>query len=290
MSTKTTFKRIALVAVAALGLGVISSVAPATAVERTPSIISVASNGALRSGVAGSITATFTLPAGYAVTDSIIVGARVTTAPATSFATSKSAVPGTAAISSTSPSATQFQWAKASSGSGSYGTMSAETRSTGSDGGNPSIASGAQNWTAAAEYLGGTGDSTATQSLTLNFTPDASGSYTIMFFVGSGADGYNTAAGIRAKSTALIAQNLVTSTATFTTGSTPTAATITALQGTTITGSTGGALYKLTLTDSAGNPASLGTGESITLASTTSTVSFLGTGLIGDNSHQSQQL
>jgi len=39
MSTKTTFKRIALVAVAALGLGVVSSVAPATAQERTPSII-----------------------------------------------------------------------------------------------------------------------------------------------------------------------------------------------------------------------------------------------------------
>ena len=56
MSTKTTIKRVALVAVAALGLGVVSSVAPATAIERTPSIISVASDGALRAGVAGSIT------------------------------------------------------------------------------------------------------------------------------------------------------------------------------------------------------------------------------------------
>ena len=121
MSTKTTIKRIALVAVAALGLGVVSSVAPATAVERTPSIISVTSDGALRAGVAGSITATFTLPAGYAIGDSIIVGARVTSAPATSFATSKGAVPGTAAISSSTPSATAFGWAKASSGSGSYG-------------------------------------------------------------------------------------------------------------------------------------------------------------------------
>ena len=39
MSTKTTIKRIALVAVAGLGLGVISSVAPAPAVETTPSIL-----------------------------------------------------------------------------------------------------------------------------------------------------------------------------------------------------------------------------------------------------------
>jgi hypothetical protein len=104
-----------------LGLGVVSSVAPATAVERTPSIISVTSDGALRAGVAGSITATFTLPAGYAIGDSIIVGARVTSAPATSFATSKAAEPIRAAISSTVPSATAFGWAKASTGSGSYG-------------------------------------------------------------------------------------------------------------------------------------------------------------------------
>ena len=33
MSTKTTFKRIALVAVAALGFGVLTSVAPASAAE-----------------------------------------------------------------------------------------------------------------------------------------------------------------------------------------------------------------------------------------------------------------
>jgi len=291
MSTKTTFKRIALVAVAALGLGVVSSVAPATAVERAPSIISVVSDGALRSGVTGSITATFTLPAGYIVTDSIIVGARVTTAPATSFATSKSAVPGTAAISSSTPSSTTFQWGKAASGSGKYGTMSNETRSTGSDGLDPAVQSGAQNWTAAAEYVSASGDSTATQSLSLTFKPDASGSYTIMFYVGTGGALFNTAAKIRALSTADIAANLVTTTATFSTGSTPTTATITALQGTTLTGSTGSALYKLALTDSAGAPASLGTGESITLSSTTSTVSFLNaanssaitTALIGSN-------
>jgi len=275
MSTKTTFKRIALVAVAALGLGVVSSVAPATAIERTPSIISVTSDGALRAGVAGSITATFTLPAGYTIGDSIIVGARVTSAPATSFATSKAAVPGTAAISSSTPSATAFQWVKASSGSGSYGTISNQVRSTGQDGLNPATASGAQNWTAAADYASLASDSTATQSLSLSFTPDASGSYTILFYVGRTNGAYDTASELLALSNAAIAQNLITSAATFTTGSTPTTATITALQGTTITGSTGAALYKLALTDASGAAASLGTGETITLASTTSTVSFL---------------
>jgi len=289
MSTKTTIKRIALVAVAALGLGVVSSVAPATAVERTPSIISVTSDGALRAGVAGSITATFTLPAGYAIGDSIIVGARVTSAPATSFATSKAAEPIRAAISSSTPSATAFGWAKASTGSGSYGggtttAGSAIVLSQSPAGDNlPGVQSGSQNWTTATQYVSATGDSTATQSLTLNFTPDATGSYTIVFFVGTGAAAYNTSTLIAGLSTANIAANLTTTSATFTTGSTPTAATITAVQGTTITGATGGAMYKLTLTDAAGLPASLGTGESITLASTTSTVSFLGTGLKADN-------
>jgi len=121
MSTKTTIKRVALVAVAALGLGVISSVAPATAVERTPSIISVTSGGALRAGVTGSLNVAFTLPAGYAVGDSIIVGARVTAAPATSFATAKAAVPGTASISSAAATSSNFIWNAGSSGSGAAG-------------------------------------------------------------------------------------------------------------------------------------------------------------------------
>jgi len=275
MSTKTTFKRVALVAVAALGFGTLSSVAPATAVERTPSIISVVSDGALRAGVAGSLTATFTLPSGYAIGDSIIVGARVTSAPAASFATSKAAVPGTAAISSSASTLTGFGWAKASSGSGSYGSTSVSGVLQSSAGDNlPGVEPGVHNWTTSTAYVSATGDSTATQSLTLNFTPDAAGSYTIMFFVGSGAAAYNTAAKIQALSTANIAANLSVTSLTVSTGSTPTKATITSVSGTTITGSTGGSLFKLALTDDAGAAASLGSGETITLSSTTSTVSF----------------
>ena len=283
MSTKTTFKRVALVAVAALGLGVVSSVAPATAVERTPSIISVTSSGALRAGVTGSLSVQFTLPAGYAIGDSIIVGARVTSAPATSFATSKAAEPIRAAISATAPSATAFGWAKASTGSGSFGGGSNTSpagsaltlvQSTGGDN-LPGVQSGSQNWTTATQYVSATGDSTATQSLTLNFTPDATGSYTILFFVGTGAAAYNTSTLIAGLSTANIGANLTSTTFTATTGGTPSTATITAVTGgSTITGTTGGALYKLTLADSTGATASLGSGEAITLASTTSTVSF----------------
>jgi len=278
MSTKTTFKRVALVAVAALGLGVISSVAPATAIERTPVSISVASNGALRAGVSGgTLAVTFNLPAGYALGDSIIVGARVTSAPATSFATSKSAVPGTAAISSSTPTTAQFNWSKPASGSGSFGTLNAtDVRSSAGDGLNPAQNSGAQNWTVAREYLSITSsaDSTATQTLLLNFTPDVSGSYTILFYVGSTAAAYDTQADLGALATSTIGANLTTTTFTATTSGTPATAEITSVSGSTITGATGGALYKLTLKDSTGATAALGTGEAITLASTTSTVSF----------------
>jgi hypothetical protein len=243
MSTKTTFKRVALVVVAALGFGVLTSVSPATAVERQPSIITATSDGALRAGVAGSITVAFTLPAGYAIGDSIIVGARVTSAPATSFATSKGAVPGTPAISSSTPSAAAFGFVQASSGSGSFATGTDLTNVSNSTGGDnlPAIASGTQNWTTVGDYVSATGDSTATQSLTLNFTPDASGSYTVLFYVGNGTAAADTAAEIRALSTATIASTLITTTATFSTGSTPTAAAITAVSGSTITGATGGA-------------------------------------------------
>jgi hypothetical protein len=65
MSTKTTFKRIALVAAAALGLGVLTSVAPATAVPvtaaATPCYVSVAPFAT--PAAAGSDTATATISA-----------------------------------------------------------------------------------------------------------------------------------------------------------------------------------------------------------------------------------
>ena len=57
MSTKTTFKRIALVAVAALGLGVVSSVAPANAGTVYTSSIAVSTNVAPVAGANGTVVA-----------------------------------------------------------------------------------------------------------------------------------------------------------------------------------------------------------------------------------------
>jgi len=58
MSTKTTFKRIALVAVAALGLGVLTSVAPASAVPQADTLTSSATTASALPGSDAKITVT----------------------------------------------------------------------------------------------------------------------------------------------------------------------------------------------------------------------------------------
>jgi hypothetical protein len=82
MSTKTTFKRVALVAVAALGLGVLTSVAPASAATADVTAITAGASAPARVGV---LSGTTTLTVSHrAVSDSYTVTAQITSAPATS--------------------------------------------------------------------------------------------------------------------------------------------------------------------------------------------------------------
>jgi hypothetical protein len=80
MSTKTTFKRIALVAVAALGFGMLS-VVPSTATARTAASIVVGDLPAARSGVASYVPVKVYLPSGTAASDTITINAEITSAP-----------------------------------------------------------------------------------------------------------------------------------------------------------------------------------------------------------------
>jgi len=87
MSTKTTFKRVALVAVAALGLGVLS-IAPSSAVVNADSLVvssATAAQTTAETSTATSATATLTFLAG-AVSDSMSVTASLTSGPSTSTA------------------------------------------------------------------------------------------------------------------------------------------------------------------------------------------------------------
>jgi hypothetical protein len=80
MSTKTTFKRVALVAVAALGFGMLS-VVPSTATARTAASIVVGDLPAARSGVASYVPVKVYLPSGTVANDTITINAEITSAP-----------------------------------------------------------------------------------------------------------------------------------------------------------------------------------------------------------------
>jgi len=111
MSTKTTFKRIALVAVAALGLGVLSSVAPANARTAGSSItLGTPSANAAVVGVEVSITTPITLTT-LTAADTFVVSAVLQAKPTadtttvtdsiTAVATSKSNIGSTSATAQT---------------------------------------------------------------------------------------------------------------------------------------------------------------------------------------------
>jgi len=152
MSTKTTFKRVALVAVAALGFGVLTSVAPASAAVSANANITIGSitvaNASSRVGVQWSATATVSDTVGAATT-TINVKSMITSAPATS----------TAALA-TSIAAT--------TGSPTFGGASLAHVIT--------------------KVALTTEASVATVTYTL--TPDLAGSYTVMTWADQDADGY----------------------------------------------------------------------------------------------------
>jgi hypothetical protein len=129
MSTKTTFKRIALVAVAALGLGVLS-VAPSSAVVISDSIALSASTTTITTGSTASVTLT---TAGYfgATSDSITSIAALKTYPTGATSTEIGAAITTIAFSAID---TTTAYTGGSAG-GSHQTASAATVVVGVDGG-----------------------------------------------------------------------------------------------------------------------------------------------------------
>jgi hypothetical protein len=156
MSTKTTFKRIALVAVAALGFGVLTSVAPASAADRTATGFTVGTSSPARVGVYSTTPITVSHAAGTAGTaDTITVGARILSAPV-----------GSKVITDTNTSALGLTFAQPTGG-----LAVANTYATGGASGiitQPNT------------------DTAKTSSATnLRFAADVAGTYTIFVFAGS---------------------------------------------------------------------------------------------------------
>jgi PKD repeat protein len=87
MSTKTTFKRIALVAVAALGLGVLTSVAPASAAVQSDALTLSATTGTAAIGETATATMSLTFLDTDSGTDTMTATVAVLSSPATSVVT-----------------------------------------------------------------------------------------------------------------------------------------------------------------------------------------------------------
>ena len=240
MSTKTTFKRVALVAVAALGLGVLTSVAPASAADgRTATSISVGTIPAARVGQAVIVPVTIYLPATAVNTDTITISAQLTNAPLSGGVANAASI-GRPAATNTNDTG---QIIKLVTTAGAALTQAAVNGRVDADqiidGGDSSHNGFAASYsdefvitTAAAElgYI----------RVGVQLTPDVAGSYTVM--VATNATGNN---GFVAGSP--------TANFTVTTGSTPTAITITNVKGSSIlAGSPNGALVRLTLNGALG--------------------------------------
>jgi len=234
MSTKTTFKRIALVAVAALGFGVLTSVSPASAVGTNDNItaISAGTSAPARVGVSsGGTTITITHPEtatpGYIDT----VTAQITSAPATSAnavltfaaATSKPLTDATYTASS------KTDWAYASEAG-------------------------------IAKARGAIAASSKTSNISLSLNADVAGSYTILVTANAAAGGGFTA-------------GKISTSYTITTAGAPTAITAASVAGSVTTSGRYGQIHSFTLKDAAGNATVLGTNESIDISDNSTAVS-----------------
>jgi hypothetical protein len=231
MSTKTTFKRIALVAVASLGLGVLTSVAPANAAEAASAeitAVAIATPGSGRIGTAFTSAVTATSASHTAGAD-VTLRARFDSKPAASAAVVGFNASGLAVAGPDNEAATIY----AQNAAGNE-LLPAATK----------IASSTTAWTNAAQTIGRVG-----------FIPDAVGAYVVTVWHDANADG-------------LIATGEDTSTVTFTVGNVPASVSVTKINGTaaaTTAGSGNGALVKLTLLDAAGVAAGLASNETIVL-------------------------
>jgi hypothetical protein len=268
MSTKTSLKRIALVAVSALTGGLFSLVtapmASATAgLVEIPTSVAAGTPGVHRAGVTGTTEVVLNMGSAFAIGDSVVVSARILTAPATSKLVNVAANPTQSAWTGISNSGgTYLTWSLGASGSsGSYGSLGSVVHST------------EGNATASAAYVSATGDTVGQLKLRVSFTPDVSGTYSIL------VSSPNTAALARtstaANYTAGTSSSDISTTFVVTTANTAATATLAAVTSAARSGSAvRGQLMKLTLADSAGAASTLGSGEQIVLSSNDTSVSF----------------
>ena len=262
MSTKTTFKRVALVAVAALGFGVLTSVAPAMAANPTPTAITVGSIPLGQVGVLNRTPVTITVPS-TTTTDSFLVTVKVTSAPVgsafrTTLGQNYQADGTTAACASiilgcVAPGSSTVANLTLATGTATVANATQVTPTQASA--TPLLAQVSSAFTTS----GYTTTYNTSSVINVDLTPDVAGSYTIQVSARNMYDGgtLRTAAG-----TSYTAGD-ANATYTVSTSAAAASMTLAAVTGASTTSSDVGQLIKLTLKDSAGLAAQLATGESV---------------------------
>jgi hypothetical protein len=228
MSTKTTFKRIALATVAAMGFGLLSVVPANAGTEAIADIDGVAIttvHPSGRTGVAAVLANTITFNATAEDTDVPVIAAQLVSKPATSLSTVALSF---SAEATTGVVADDFAFAAGTTTAASTATLT----------------------------VGTDGDFVADETVTLNatFTPDVAGTYELVTWYDVDEDGaIDTGETKATKSISVVA------------GSDAVTATLTQYNSSAATGATGnGSLVKVSIKNSGAAAASLGTLETIT--------------------------
>jgi hypothetical protein len=243
MSTKTTFKRVALVAVAALGFGTLSSVAPASAAAsaRTATSVSVGATSPARAGVLATTTVTLNFAAALEASDSMVVSAKVIAAPATSQLVIASSVLTNGFNSGAVDATTHLGFSKNPATSDTVTNSTREVAAV-TDG------DGLQKVGVSAVFTNAASTAKSTTVL-LSFKADVAGTYQIL--VSQNASGTAYAAGD------------ASSTWTVTTTGTPASIVMSTRNATHAATGPNGSLIKVNLLDAAGNPTVPGINEAV---------------------------
>jgi len=232
MSTKTTFKRVALVVVAALGFGVLTSIAPASAVNgATASSIVVGDIPAVRVGATAYVPVKLYLSSSAVAADTMTIVAKLTSAPimgGVANATSGLNAGGTAASNDADAqlgivadaAGTEYSTGTNTDGrtTSTAATTAGNTIIVGSGSPTGPVASVVDNYVLTAADI-----AAGYHTTYVKIVPDVAGSYTVLVSTNASSNIYYSAGDKSA-------------TFTISTGSAPTGVTLTTLGGGTITG------------------------------------------------------
>jgi hypothetical protein len=243
MSTKTTFKRIALVAVAALGFGVLTSVAPASATDApatvgTPTVVGGTTNQPVTISVPVSVAKTSAL-----TTDTVTVSALLVAAPSGANSVNSNTV--FTAASGVSTSGATLADGRTLTGS------TPDLDSSGTTATNSATATTSGNLVAAAAIA-------YSFTNTYTFTPTKAGTYQVAIFTDGGAGVAGTSLIKAGDSVKYVSVTVADAPAV------STKLTVVA-PGTFSTTGTNGAVVKVSALDAAGAVAILNAGQMITL-------------------------